>query len=301
VEATQGYKSTDVFGSPTTIFDVRALAGGNPGNTKGSMLDSRTTMMTLFLLPSLCAFLSIAVAFKVDPNPSRQGIRHRKGPATIEPSTSSLSAAAGASGKKDLFEMDGWPPIKDDLNRVPIFCVATKEGNPLAYQVNINGAEYTVPFFYCDVNDALKELDRARNNTSLEGLDILPFPLGKAFELWCKDEAVIVPSLNAVMQAGAPPGTNPVGQQVPMFACMEIMEEDEETGTAKLPLFMALDDANDAVKAAVDADGGKVGDFNVVCLSLSGTVEQIATIPETPGFHFVPPMSSMLYISEYLS
>lgn len=212
-----------------------------------------------------------------------------------------LSAAAGASDNKQLFEMDGWSLIKKDLDRVPIFCVATQEGNPLAYQVNINDSQLTVPFFYCDVNDALTELKGAKNNTSLQGLDILPFPLGNAFELWCKDEAVIVPSQQSVMQAGAPPGTSPVGQQVPMFACLEIMEEDEETGHAKLPLFMALDDANAAVQAAVDADGGKVEDFDVVCLSLSRAVEQIATVPETPGFHFIPPTTSMEYISEYLS
>ena len=297
-------RSTDVFDRPDDphwpFLDVNLAR--YLGNAKGRMIDSHTTMTPLLLLLSLCALLSLAVAFNVDPNPSTQRLRpQRAGSAASLSSTSSLGAAAGASGKKDLFEMEGWPPIKDDLNRIPIFCVATKEGNPLAYKVNIDEAEYTIPFFYCDVNDALKELDGAKNNTSLEGLDILPFPLGKAFEMWCKDEAVIVPSLNAVMQAGAPPGTNPVGQQVPMFACMEIMEEDEETGSAKLPLFMALEDANDAVKAAVDADGGAVGDFDVVCLSLSGAVEQIATIPETPGFHFVPPMSSMQYISEYLS
>jgi hypothetical protein len=255
---------------------------------------SEATMIPQLPLFSLCALIPCVVAFKVDLNQAVQ-IQQQK-------QTTSLSlAAAGASDKKDLFQMEGWPPIQEDLNRVPIFCVATREGNPLAYQVTINDDEYTVPFFYCDVDDALKELDGAKNNTNLEGLDILPFPLGKAFELWCKDEAVIVPSLNAVMQAGAPPGTNPVGQQVPMFACMDIMEESEETGSAKLPLFMALEDANAAVKAAVDADGGQVGDFDVVCLSLSGAVEQIATIPETPGFHFIPPLSSMKYISEYLS
>jgi len=258
-------------------------------------------LQRLLLLNGL--LLSLTIAFNVVPNNGIHPTRTRRLPSPFRPSSSSLSSTGGANVKKGLFEMEGWPPIRDDLNRVPIFCVATKEGNPLAYQVNINDAEYTVPFFYCDVKDALKELDGAKDSTKLEGLDILPFPLGKAFELWCKDEAVIVPSLEAVLQAGAPPGTNPVGQQVPMFACMEVMEEDEETGTAKLPLFMALEDANNAVQAAMEAEGGGSGggDLDVVCLSLSGAVEQLATIPETPGFHFVPPLSSMKYISDYLS
>jgi hypothetical protein len=202
---------------------------------------------------------------------------------------------------QDLFDMQGWEAIQKDLDRVPIFAVATPEGNPLAYQVEINDQEYVVPFFYCDVSDALTELEGAISNTEMEGLDIVPFPLGKAFALWCNDEAVIVPSKEALQQAGAPPGTNPVGQQVPMFACLEIMEENEEDGTGRLPLFMSLDDANQAVQQAVGADGGNADDFDVVCLSLSGAIEQLVTIPESTGFHFIPPSSSMKYIADYLS
>lgn len=212
------------------------------------------------------------------------------------------SSSTGDKPPQDIFVMEGWEAIQKDLNRVPIFAVATPEGNPLAYQVSINeGDEYVVPFFYCDVSDALDELEGAMTNTELEGLDIVPFPLGKAFELWCNDEAVIVPSKEALQQAGAPPGTNPVGQQVPMFACLEIMEENEEDGTGRLPLFMSWDDANQAVQEAVGADGGKAEDFDVVCLSLSGAIEQLVTIPESPGFHFIPPSTSMKYIADYLS
>ena len=229
---------------------------------------------------------------------SRQSIHRPQRTTTVG---TTVSAAAGASeNPQELFAMEGWEAIQKDLDRVPIFTVATPEGNPLAYQVNIKSDQYIVPFFYCDVGDALKELEGARNNPTLEGLDVVPFPLGKAFQLWCKDEAVIVPSKQAILQAGAPPGTNPVGQQVPMFTCLEIMEETED-GKGRLPLFMSLDDANEAVKAAVSTDGGNADEMDVVCLSLSGAVEQLATIPETPGFHFIPPSRSMEYISEYLS
>ena len=64
-----------------------------------------------------------------------------------------LSAVAdegNASGsdkpQEDLFIMEGWEAIQKDLNQVPIFAVATPEGNPLAYQVNINNDEFVVPF-----------------------------------------------------------------------------------------------------------------------------------------------------------
>ena len=212
------------------------------------------------------------------------------------------------SSSEALFDSEGWKAIQVDLDRVPVFTVATQEGHPLAYTVEIKGTTFNVPCFYCDVAAALFELEQAKSNwdektaeTSGEDLDIVPFPLGKAFELWATDQAVIVPSKQSILQAGAPPGTNPIGQQVPMFACMEIMEQDEDGGGAKLPVFMSLDDANAAVKEAVDADGGKVEDFDVACLSLSGCVEQLATVPETPAFHFIPPSNSMKYIQDYLS
>ena len=156
---------------------------------------------------------------------------------------------------------------------------------------------------------ALTELEGAQNNTALgDGVDIIPFPLGQAFQMWASDEAVLVPSKQAVLQAGAPPGTNPIGQQVPLFACMEIAEEGED-GTARLPVFLALDDANQAVKEAVSADDGNVStdEFEVVCLSLSGIVGQLATAEQQPnntptvGYHFIPPSTSMKYIQEYLT
>ena len=146
-------------------------------------------------------------------------------------SSSCLHAADGSDGgaekkKPSLFESEAWKPIQADLDRVPVFTVATKEGNPLAYTIEITGkGEFNVPCFYCDVDAALSELKGARENSELDDLDIIPFPLGRAFQLWSNDEAVIVPSKQSIQQAGAPPGTNPIGQQVPLFACMEIAEE----------------------------------------------------------------------------
>jgi hypothetical protein len=61
--------------------------------------------------------------------------------------------------------------------------------------------------------------------------------------MWAQDEAVIVPSKRAILQAGAPPGSNPIGQQVPLFACMEIMQSNEDGTCGVLPLFMDLDES----------------------------------------------------------
>lgn len=60
-------------------------------------------------------------------------------------------------------------------------------------------------------------------------------------------EAVIVPSARAIMQARAPPGSNPIGQEVPLFACMEIMQSNDDGSGAMFLLSMDVEEANAAV------------------------------------------------------
>ncbi|KAL3934430.1 MAG: hypothetical protein SGBAC_009849 [Bacillariaceae sp.] len=226
----------------------------------------------------------------------------------------------------ELFESESWKIIKKDLDSVPIFCVANKEGKPVAYSITVKKSEekndpnakpitFQVPFFYTDVEDARAELKKAKDDMSdketADEMDLIPFPLGAAFEMWSKDQAVIVPSGKAVQQAGAPPGTNPIGQSVPLFACMEIMQEMEapaEDGTdgtkmvPVLPLFMVLEECNAAVDQAVAADGGTKDEFQVVSLSLTRAVEQVAAVSGAfPGFQVMPPQASIEYINNYLS
>ena len=214
------------------------------------------------------------------------------------------SSPQGNEDKMKMFESEGWKNIADDLSRFPLFSIATAQGNPVAYQITV-GKEKTfdIPFFYCDVTEALAELEKAKANsakaTEGENLKLIPFPLEQAFQLWCDDKAVIIPSKASILQAGAPAGTNQIGQRVPMWACLEISEEQEGGLPPKLPIFMALDDANAAVMEAVGGDRKKVDDFEVVCLSLDGAIEQLVNVPEeSPSFHFIPPSKSMKYIEE---
>lgn len=95
------------------------------------------------------------------------------------------------------------------------------------------------------------------------------------------------------------PNANPMGQQVPLFACMEIAQENEK-GKPVLPLFFELEDANDAVSQAVSADGGKVEDFEVVGLDLPQAVSLLTNENES-AFQFIPPSSSLKHIRDYLS
>ena len=216
----------------------------------------------------------------------------------------SSSPAPSPSTANEIFQSEGWKPIQQDLDKCPVFTCANEAGQPLAFTLETQDRRsYTVPMFYCDVDDAQEELLKAQQNTDLDNIGIIPFPLGQAFQMWANDQAVIVPNKNAVLQAGAPPNVNPIGQNVPLFACMDIMRSRNEDGTgdAVLPMFMALEDANAAVAQAVELDGGNVDDFAVVSLSLNRAVELLATVPETPAFQFVAPEKSFRFINEYLA
>jgi hypothetical protein len=101
-----------------------------------------------------------------------------------------------------LFDLDGWKRIEQDLDRFPLWTVATAQGEPLAYTVTVLTQTYTVPFFWCDLSEALSELETSREKTALDGLGIIPLTLGAAFKMWCDDSCVIVPSRASVLQAG---------------------------------------------------------------------------------------------------
>ena len=191
-----------------------------------------------------------------------------------------------------------------------MFTVANDKGQPLKYQVEMSdrprmedGEEFVlqVPFFFTHVDDALAEVEKARQNADMPGLDLIPFPLGQAFEMWATDKAVIVPNKEVITKAGAPPNADPMGKNVPLFACMEVAQETEE-GVPMLPLFFDLDDANDAVSQAVGFDGGNADDFEVVSLSLPKAVDMLATTDDkqATAFLFVAPASSLKHIQEYL-
>mmetsp|Transcript_45649 Transcript_45649/g.49275 ORF Transcript_45649/g.49275 Transcript_45649/m.49275 type:complete len:272 (+) Transcript_45649:105-920(+) len=214
-----------------------------------------------------------------------------------------LSTSNRNNEKMGIFESEGWKNIAEDLKRFPLFSVATAEGNPVAYQINVGEKTFNIPFFYCDVTEGSAELEKVQANSAKvtrgEELKLIPFPLEQAFKLWSDDKAVIVPSKASILQAGAPAGTNPIGQRVPMWACLEISEEQEGGLPPKLPIFMSLDDANAAVKEAAGGDRTKVDNFEVVCLSLDSAIEQLVTeSEESPSFHFIPPSKSMKYIEE---
>ena len=79
--------------------------------------------------------------------------------------------------------------IKLELDQVPVFSVANAEGQPIKYRIEKKDETFEVPLFYTHVSDALAELDKAKANAPLPGMDINPYPLGDIFEMWAKDSA----------------------------------------------------------------------------------------------------------------
>ena len=73
---------------------------------------------------------------------------------------------------------------------MPIFAVANEQGQPIKYKIEKKDASFEVPLFYTHVDDALMELEKAKENTPMPaGMDINPYPLGGIFEMWAKDTA----------------------------------------------------------------------------------------------------------------
>ena len=221
-------------------------------------------------------------------------------------SSPSDEASDSTGSAEELFASAGWPAIKKDLDELPVFTVANDKGQPLQYSVGGSA----MPFFFVDLDAAREELLKAKADSNIsdmegmEGIDVIPFPLGDAFMMMETGKAVVVPSQKAIEDAGAPKDVSPVGQQVPLFSCMAITQEGRD-GKPLLPLFFVKQEVQDAIDEALEIDGGD-GDnkeneeFAITVLSLQRAVQLLATVPESPAFNFLPPQKSIKHIKEYL-
>ena len=100
---------------------------------------------------------------------------------SITSKTSSSSSLQSSKTPNELFGSPGWESIKKELDQVPIFAVANEEGSPIKYEISKKGESFQVPLFFTHVSDALIELEKAKENTPLPGMDINPYPLGGIF------------------------------------------------------------------------------------------------------------------------
>ena len=197
---------------------------------------------------------------------------------------------------ESVFDQRGWAELQQQLDALPVFTCADEAGTPL--EVQLSGQTKPLAVFYADVEAAELALAKARATRIGQSLDLIPFPLGKAYRLTSDGEGIIVPSAKELAMAGAPADSSPVGQALPLFACME-MAEEVEGGGGRLPLFMSSAEANAAMAEATAADEPDAK-LEMVCLSLQRAIELLVTVPDSPAFRFVPPSSSLIYIQSYL-
>ena len=130
----------------------------------------------------------------------------------------------------------------------------------------------------------------------MSGLTITPFPVGEIFEMGVKKQSLLVPSQDAIEAAGAPAGMNPVGQQVPLFGCMDMVENLPD-GSTMVPMFLSKDEAEDAMKMALEGvDDEDKSKFQVNVLPLAGAIQMQANSLGKKSFTYVPPASSLDYL-----
>jgi hypothetical protein len=207
-----------------------------------------------------------------------------------------MTAAEPQPASANPFESAGWPQLQGELDKLPVFTVANGEGQPLQYQVG----DRPLAIFYADVDAAKKELSAATSQLGEGNCDIIPVGLGNAFKLSCDGKAMVVPGVAELQAAGAPPGAQPMGQELPLFACME-MSSDGEDGPV-LPLFMSHADCAAAVAQATDADGPEDA-LEISCLSLPSVVERLGGVADDPSkgaFSFVAPSASVKHVESYV-
>jgi len=208
------------------------------------------------------------------------------------------SLAAAPSSPEELINNPSiWQPIKEALNIVPAFTCTNEQGQPLQYA--IGGS--MIAFFYLDIDAAKYELETAQKEATLAGntLKLNPFPLGEVFELAVKQKALLVPSQEAITAAGAPSGTSPVGQQVPLFGCMELLENLPD-GSTTTPLFLDQNEAEEAMSKALQGSSevDKEG-YKVEILPLSASIQKQATSQGKKSYTYVSPRASIEYLSAY--
>ena len=120
-----------------------------------------------------------------------------------------------------------------------------------------------------------------------------------AFVGRCDDCLWRMPGVPELTEVGMPQGMSAVGQELPLFACMQITKETDG-GDAVTPLYMSYADCEAAVEAAEAAAGKDAEDdpLEIVGLSLPSVVEHFLSAKEgTPKFAFVTPSRTNEHLS----
>lgn len=196
-------------------------------------------------------------------------------------------------------ESSGWPFLQAILDELPVFTVANGEGQPLQYNTAGPKGQRQLAIFYTDVKAATKQMNVAKEQFPDLGCDIISTGLGGAFKLSSEGGALVVPGVADLQGAGAPEGASPMGQEVPLFACMELSREGDNG--PKVPLFMSYTDCAEAIAEAVAKVPGEPLEINAI-LSLQDIVEELADLedPSSGEFMLVAPSASLQHVASYI-
>lgn len=199
---------------------------------------------------------------------------------------------AGPSSMEELFEAkEIWDPIKKELNAVPVFSCSNEKGQPMQY--GVGGSN--VAFFFTDVFAAKVELEKSKDETKMDNLNLLPFPLGEVVEMAAKKSALIIPSEGSLMAAGAPKGTNPLGQILPLF-CYTELSQDRDDGSSLTPLFISKADAEAALKLALEGTGEDISSFDLQIYPLTQAIQVVARSEGKKAYTFVPDADAIEFL-----
>lgn len=183
------------------------------------------------------------------------------------------------------------------LNKLPVFAIANREKKPLEFKVG----DAMKVIFYADVAAAKEQLATTKRDSpdlyEQHGCDVITVGLGSAYKLACDGKAVIVPGIADLRGAGAPEGVQPIGLDLPLFACMKMWKLDDDEKPV-LPLFMCHADCAAAVAEANEAEKPEEP-LEISILSLQSVVEHLAN-PSSETFAFVPPSASVDFFSTYI-
>lgn len=181
------------------------------------------------------------------------------------------------------------------LNALPVFAIANSDKKPLQFKLGLG--EQQMAIFYADVEAAKAQLATTKKSSPNLGCDLITVGLGTAHRLSCEGKAMVVPSEAELRAAGAPEGIQPMGIEMPLFACMKMLGVGEDERSV-LPVFMSFADCAKAVAQAQAAAPGEV--LEISTLSLQSVYEQLTDPSFGKTFSFIAPSASLHHVEHYL-
>ena len=183
-----------------------------------------------------------------------------------------------------------------DLNKLPVFAIANSEKKPLTFKLGL-GEQPMMAIFYADVESAKFQLSETKKSSPDLVCDVITVGLGTAYRLVRQGKAFIVPDAAELKAAGAPEGIQPIGIELPLFACMKIVGMGDGEREV-LPLYVSYAECASAVAEAQAAAPSET--LEITTVGLQSVWEQLTDPTLDKTFKFVAPAASLHHCEHYL-